>query len=157
MMEDNFVVKDSGKREKYNSGFQRDTQDGKSRPDLICPLFRHRLGLHLAKGAVKYTEFNWALGQPFSRALASLHRHLCQYECGERSEDHMSAIAFAAMCLISYEERIKLGILPADLNDVNKQNRICEQEKPDSVLEDFAAGLEDTQPMPVPTQVDLGM
>jgi len=113
-----FDVKDSGKRQEFATGMVRDTQDGKPRPDLISPLFMMRLGAHLLKGAVKYTEHNWAKGQPFSRALASLCRHLEQFKEGDESEDHLAAVAFGCMVLTHYQEAIKRGILPAELDDL---------------------------------------
>ena len=113
-----FGVKDSGKRQEFATGMVRDTQDGKPRPDLISPLFMMRLGAHLLKGAVKYTEHNWAKGQPFSRALASLCRHLEQFKEGDESEDHLAAVAFGCMVLTHYQEAIKRGILPAELDDL---------------------------------------
>ena len=113
-----YEVKDSGNRDEFPTGMVRDTQDNKSRPDLISPYFLERLGEHLRKGAVKYNEHNWCKGQPFSRAWASLNRHVMQYAMGDKSEDHLAAIAFGAMVLSHYEEMIKLGWLPKELDDM---------------------------------------
>lgn len=154
-----FVVKDSGVREEFNTGSRRDTQEGKSRPDLIWyawltraslygddnlgnssagdlsefaisisevpdknlekyiavltraiieyeyrdatnvfhPPMLLRLGEHLAKGAVKYGEHNWRLGQPIRRFYQSMVRHLLQYFDGQEDEDHFSAALFGLM------------------------------------------------------------
>lgn len=103
-----FVVKDSGKREEYENGFVRDTEEGK--PDyarvlavpglhLIPIEMLERLGEHLVKGAVKYGEDNWrkATGsiakERFARSLA---RHVRQLITGDRDEDHAAAIVFNA-------------------------------------------------------------
>jgi len=74
-----FVVKDSGERKEFASGMQRDTADGKMRPDLVRdgPMFL-RWVEHLTKGAIKYAARNWmkATGQPeYDRFLESTDRH----------------------------------------------------------------------------------
>ena len=99
-----FVVKDSGERQSFETGMVRDIQEGKPRIDLISPLFLTRLGTHLAKGAEKYSENNWMKGQPYTRALASICRHLVAYQMGKVDEDHLAAIAFGVMALCHYEE-----------------------------------------------------
>jgi hypothetical protein len=100
----NFEIKDSGNREEFTTGAVRDTADDKSRPDLISPFFLNRLGFHLANGAKKYTEWNWAKGIPSSRCWASLHRHLNAYAMGQFDEDHLAAAAFNLMAIIHNEE-----------------------------------------------------
>jgi hypothetical protein len=109
---------DSGKRDTFDSGSVRDTQDGKSRPELISPYFTERLGRWCALGAEKYADRNWELGQGFTRTMASLERHTLKYKKGEIDEDHLAAIAWNAMALIHYEEMIKLGLLPSYLDDL---------------------------------------
>lgn len=111
-------LKDSGKREDFESGCVRDTAENKSRPDLISPYFNMRVGDHLDKGARKYAERNWEKGMPISRCIASLERHLNQYKQGLTDEDHLAAIGCNTMFTIHYEELIKRGILPAELNDM---------------------------------------
>lgn len=92
-----FIVKDSGKRQEWASGFRRDTQEGK--PDLtLLPLeFLERWAEHMTKGAVKYGRDNWRLADDQSaleRFQASAFRHLVQWLRGEADEDHASAVAF---------------------------------------------------------------
>lgn len=117
MHDNEYVVKDSGARQEWATGSRRDTNDGKPRPDLISPYFQARLGHHLAKGAKKYGARNWEMGQPISRYLESLERHLVQAKMGLQDEDHLSAIAYNAMAIIDHQERIKLGLLPKELDD----------------------------------------
>ena len=74
-----FVVKDSGKREQFESGMHRDTTEGKSRPDLVRdgPMYLRWISL-LTKGAVKYAARNWMLAsgeQEYARFLESVDRH----------------------------------------------------------------------------------
>lgn len=112
------MIKDSGTRENFETGAVRDTQVGKSRPDLISPFATERLGAWLALGAKRYGQRNWEAGMPFSRVLASLERHLTRYKQGCKDEDHLVAIACNAMFLLHYEEGISLGFLPPCLNDM---------------------------------------
>jgi hypothetical protein len=74
-----FVIRDSGEREQFAGGMQRDTTAGKSRPDLVRdgPMLL-RWVAHLTKGAVKYVARNWmrAKGEEeYSRFLESADRH----------------------------------------------------------------------------------
>lgn len=115
----NPTIKDSGERRNFDTGAVRDTDDGKPRPDLICPYFRLRLGYQLAGGLIKYGENNWTKGMPQRVYLASLHRHLDCYERGDVDEDHLAGLAFNVMALVSQDERIKRGLLPADLDNVH--------------------------------------
>lgn len=96
-----YVTKDSGKRQKYDSGFQRDTQDGKPRYDLIPTELLTRLAELYARGAEKYTPDNWrkANGQEeYERFKASAWRHFVQWAEGHEDEDHASAVAFNIFC-----------------------------------------------------------
>lgn len=99
-----FVTKDSGQREHYDTGAQRDTQHGKPRYDLIPPGPLRRVAELYARGAEKYDEHNWTMGIPTSRFLASLMRHLEQYRAGERDEDHLAAVVFNAFGLMYFED-----------------------------------------------------
>lgn len=107
-----FVTKDSGKRQNFASGMVRDTQEGKPRYDLIPTEGLRRLADLYARGAEKYDDDNWKKGQPFSRAYASLFRHMIQWREGDRSEDHLAAVAWNAMALMYYEE------VKPELNDL---------------------------------------
>jgi hypothetical protein len=118
-----FIVKDSGERQHFNTGAVRDTATEKSRPDLISPFFLERLGHHLRKGAVKYSSWNWAKGIPNSRCYESAMRHLMQFAQGDTDEDHLSAAAFNIMAIIHNQEVAERGIVMADgfdnaLNDM---------------------------------------
>lgn len=102
-----FSIEDSGKRESFSTGAVRDVADDKPRPDLISPFFMRRLGEHLAKGAKKYSEWNWAKGIDNARCFQSAYRHLLAYQCGETNEDHLAAAAFNLMAIIHNEEVTK--------------------------------------------------
>jgi hypothetical protein len=92
-----FVVKDSGKRQEWASGFRRDTQDGKPDYTLLPLEFLERWADHMTKGAEKYGRDNWRLADDRSALLrfqASAFRHLIQWLRGDTDEDHASAVAF---------------------------------------------------------------
>lgn len=105
-----YTTKDSGKREEFDSGMVRDTQDGKPRYDLLIPdgvpyraQFLTRVAELLGRGAEKYSDRNWerALGpQELDRFKSSAYRHFIQWMTGETDEDHAAAVVFN---LLGYE------------------------------------------------------
>lgn len=99
-----FITKDSGARQEFETGMKRDSQAGKPRYDLIPPKPLKRLAELYARGAVKYDEWNWSQGSPYSRFIASALRHLFQYVMGERDEDHLAAVCFNVMALMHFDE-----------------------------------------------------
>ncbi len=88
----------------FNTGAQRDTAEGKGRPSLISPALIHRLGVLLEKGAEHYGADNWAKGMPYRRTADSMIRHIFQWLAGDHEEDHLAAVCFGAMCLMTYED-----------------------------------------------------
>ena len=103
-MGNEFEIEDSGKRQEFEGGAVRDTEDGKPRFDLIPPLAERRVAMHYGGGAKKYDEWNWAKGMPFSRFLASMKRHIAAFERGELNEDHLAAVVFNANALMHFQE-----------------------------------------------------
>lgn len=122
-------VSDSGERQEFQTGSVRDTRKGKGRFDLLPCYALTRLAQHYENGTVKYGDRNWEKGQNLSRYLDSAIRHLIKYLGGSREEDHLAAVAWNALAYIETEYRIKMGMLPKELNDmegvgvqVNKQD-----------------------------------
>jgi hypothetical protein len=107
---------DSGNRESFNTGAVRDSGE-KPRIELISPYALLREGEWMRLGAVKYGEGNWTNGMPFVRTIGSMLRHTIHYLLGDNREDHLAAIRTNAGFLIDFEERIKLGLLPKELDD----------------------------------------
>lgn len=160
-----FETKDSGEREKYDSGMVRDTNQGKPRFDLVLPegvpykdqLFT-RVAELMARGAEKYGDRNWekAAGAPeLARAKESAFRHFMQWYLGETDEDHAAAVFFniqevefvkfkqaEASAKAASKERfvkdcIDIGFLPASAaNDVTLETP---QPKPQRRLHGYAA------------------
>jgi hypothetical protein len=113
-----FTTKDSGQREVFKTGSQRDMRKGKGRFDLLPYPAMLRVAQLYERGAEKYLPRNWEQGQPFSRVLDSAIRHIMQWSGGDRSEDHLAACAWNCFALMSYEQWIKEGVLPEELNDL---------------------------------------
>ena len=127
-MKDFKEVKDSGKRQEFNTGSKRDTRDGKGRFDLIPPYALTRLARHYENGATKYGDRNWEKGQPLARYLDSMIRHAYKFLGGSREEDHLAAVAWNALAYIETEYRIEQGILPEDLDDIEPVRKMLNGE-----------------------------
>lgn len=112
-----FEVKDSGKRQEFNTGALRDTQEGKGRYDLIPPIVEERLAKHYESGAKKYGDNNFRLGMPVTRYIDSARRHLNKYRCGLYDEDHLIAAIWNIAAIIETEKLVELGFLPKELLD----------------------------------------
>ena len=120
---------DSGERQEFATGAVRDTADNKPRLELISPFAEERLGDWLRLGAEKYENRNWEKGMPFGRVVASIKRHVMEYQQGDRTEDHLAAVMCNAMFLIHYEEMIGRGTLPKELDDLPSWSRRTGLEK----------------------------
>lgn len=99
-----FKTKDSGKREEYDSGMRRDTQEGKADFYLMFPEDMSyeeqpltRLAYLLTRGADKYGRRNWQMAcstEELERFKSSAFRHFVQWIADEGDEDHMAAVIF---------------------------------------------------------------
>lgn len=93
-----YIVKDSGKREEFSGGMVRDTTEGKINWSLVAdgPMLK-RWAVHLTKGAVKYAARNWMLASgdaEHDRFRESAYRHFMSWYYGETDEDHGAAVIF---------------------------------------------------------------
>ena len=98
-----FQVKDSGARERFDSGMVRDTAEGKIDWLRVFdgPMLK-RWAEHLTKGAKKYPNVkpgvpNWTLATgdaEYHRFRESAIRHFIQWLNGETDEDHAAAVLF---------------------------------------------------------------
>ena len=99
-----FVIKDSGKRQEFAGGMQRDTEEGKIdfTSCLHGPMFK-RWNDHMTKGRAKYPDPvvgipNWTLGagdpEVLERARRSAFRHFISWLNGETDEDHAAGVFF---------------------------------------------------------------
>jgi hypothetical protein len=115
-----FVTKDSGARETYASGMVRDA-DGATKDNFFLMVqqgvpyeeqFLTRFAQLLTRGAQKYSKRNFELANSpaeLERAQESLFRHLMQYLCGDKTEDHAMAIVFNVMLAELVQFRMKSG------------------------------------------------
>lgn len=112
-----FITKDSGEREQFESGMQRDTESGKPRFDLMIPegvpfeeQLLTRFAMLLSRGAEKYDARNWEQGdseKEIDRAKSSGFRHFMQWICGEIDEDHAVAVIFNIMVVETIKRKIE--------------------------------------------------
>lgn len=105
--ESQFKTKDSGKRIKFDSGFQRDTGENKPRYDLIPHELLTRLAELYTRGAVKYDEGNWRKANSeveYKRFLASAWRHFIAFIRGDKDEDHGIAVVWNLFSYIWHTE-----------------------------------------------------
>lgn len=92
-----FITKDSWVRKERDSGFRRDTDEGKPRYDLIPLDCLKALAELYARWAVKYWDNNWQLASEddaIKRFKQSAFRHFIQRMNWEIDEDHWMAIVF---------------------------------------------------------------
>jgi uncharacterized HAD superfamily protein len=80
---------------------------GKIRYDLLEPHAIEELAKIFSFGAKKYAPNNWLKGLPWMDVIASLKRHLAQFEKGEDRDQetqllHMAHVAWNALAIVSY-------------------------------------------------------
>lgn len=112
------ALKDSGTRTQFNTGAVRDGDTKKGRFDLLPYWPLKRFAQHMGKGAEKYEARNWEKGIPLSRYLNSAENHLQKLKAGFDDEPHADAVLWNIACYIETVERIRHGILPAELDDM---------------------------------------
>lgn len=113
----NFITKDSGKRQEYQSGMRRDIQEGKPRYDLVIPLdepnsMLKRWALLLERGMTKYGFRNWELADSMEECIrfkSSAFRHFIQWMEGETDEDHAAAVFFNIQAYEATISKVKLS------------------------------------------------
>ena len=112
------TVKDSGNRRVFESGAERDIQEGKGRCDLLPACAVLRLARRYEAGAKKYSDRNWEKGIPVHSFIDSAIRHLMNYLDGQTDEDHLCAAAWNLMeAMWTEEKRPELQDIPARLEE----------------------------------------
>jgi len=93
-----YATKDSGEREVYDSGMQRDVTTGKTKWHLVTkgPMLKRWAEL-MTRGAEKYDDNNWMKAdseEEYDRFKQSAMRHFMQWYMGDSDEDHAAAVIF---------------------------------------------------------------
>lgn len=110
----------------FPSGAVRSKDADDTRFDLISPIGLRRLAARYALGAKKYDDHNWRKGMPHSDLLNHLMRHANLYNSGDRSDDHLAAVAWGAFALMHFEE------VRPDLCDLRPIDADRQKEKADA-------------------------
>ena len=85
---------------------------------MISPHGLLRLARRYEEGAEQKGDRNWEKGFPISRCIDSALRHLTQYMSGDRTEDHLAAVAWQMFGAMHFEEEVAAGRLPIELLDI---------------------------------------
>jgi hypothetical protein len=119
-----YITKDNGTRHTYETGAQKEVQSGKGRYDLLPPEGIKALADLYERGAKKYSDKNWEGGIPISRLMDSMIRHAFQALEGLEDEDHIAAVSWNALAIITIRSRIERGLLPKELDDLKPVGRM---------------------------------
>lgn len=113
-----YVLKDSGEREKHESGAVRDVRTKKGRYELLSPIAIFEITRIYEDGAIKYEPRNWEKGMPLSRYIDSALRHTFQLLEGKQDENHAAQACWNLMAFMHTREMINRGVLPKELDDM---------------------------------------
>lgn len=102
----------------FSTGSVRDSNDGKGWHAHISPFAIDLLAKHTQNGGKKYGPRNWERGQKLGSILECAIRHANNELMGLDNEDHAVAAFWNWMAYIHTREMIRLGKLPADLDDL---------------------------------------
>lgn len=76
------------------------------RYDLIPPIGMRRLARRYALGAEKHGPRDWERGQRAWDVFNHMCKHMQDYLAGDRSDDHMAAVAWGAFALMHLAETV---------------------------------------------------
>ena len=93
----------------YGNGATRSADALNVRYDLIPPLALRRLAQRYALGAKTHGDHNWKLGMSRDVIYNHLVRHLMLYWEGDRSDDHLAAVAWGCCALMWYDDFTQEG------------------------------------------------
>lgn len=122
MEEKNFITKDSGERENFETWAVRDTSKWKLRWDLIPVEALKRVAGIYTRGAEKYDDNNWKKGIPVSRMYESALRHLMSWRLNPNSEeDELAAVIFNLLGIMYFQETGRTDLFNWEFqNHINK-------------------------------------
>jgi hypothetical protein len=117
-MNETVKFKDSGERQVFTTGANRDIETGKGRFDLMPPFSAMLISRVYETGCLKYGDRNWEKGIPIARFLNSAQRHLEKYKAGLRDEAHLSMATWNLSCALWTAAMVEMGLRPAELNNL---------------------------------------
>jgi len=121
-MSEDYEIKDSGQRRKFETGAVRDMSSGKGRFDLIPMDVLRALAIHFELGCIKYGERNFEKGIPVSSFLDSAMRHLAQVIDGiDDGENHLVASIWNLFVAYQTILRVQNGKLPKELYNLPRK------------------------------------
>ena len=107
-----------GGQRKFSTGAVRSTSVDHLAYDKIPPIGLRRLAERCKKGEInypgEYQGLNWLKGLPASDVINHMMAHFEKYRSGDRTEDHLAALAWGAFVLMHYEEAMP------EMMDVNR-------------------------------------
>jgi hypothetical protein len=122
MPEEDYKIKDSGKRRDFGTGAVRDVTPNKGRFDLLPWAVIRALAIHYQKGCEKYGDRNWEKGIPISSFIGDSNmRHFAQVIDGRFEENHLIAGIWNAVCGYQTILWIQEGRLPLKLYDLPRK------------------------------------
>jgi hypothetical protein len=119
-----YEIKDSGQRQVFETGANRDMANGKGRFDLLPWETIRALAIHYEKGCLKYGDRNWEKGIYVHSFLNSAIRHAAQVVDGRDDENHLIAAIWNLCCAYQTILWIQEGKLPEKLYDLPKKVRL---------------------------------
>ena len=102
----------------FDSGAKRQAAAGKGMPSLFPGDAYLDICKHFEDGAAHYAPRNWEKGLPLSTYIDSLERHIAEEKMRLTDESHDRAMAWNAICYLATKLRIKAGLLPKELDDL---------------------------------------
>jgi len=88
----------------FDTGAKRSSDVDHLAYDKVSPIGLRRLAVRYAHGMVTYGPWNYLLGIPASNIISHMIAHVEKYRAGDRTDDHLAAIAWGAFTLMHYEE-----------------------------------------------------
>lgn len=133
--DDAFLTVDTGNKQTFSTGMQRNVATDKPRYDLVWKPGLKRIAELYARGAKIYGGRNWEKAETqeeLDRFKESANRHFEQWMVGETDEDHMAATIFNLFGAEMVKEKLRsMKALEQSyeeyyINEVeNEENRGC--------------------------------
>jgi len=96
-------------------------------PDAAYDLIPHgpllRLARRYGQGAAVHGDRNWEMGQPLRVVVAHMVSHLFRWLGGDRTDDHLAAVAWGCFALMFFEDELPECLAPVDQFSPEK---VCE-------------------------------